>query len=253
MLKIQRHSEILKYLESHSVLKINDIAAVLGCSEETVRKDLIELEHRDELTRTRGGAYLKNAFEKGIGNDIKQNLLVDEKKYIAGLAFKHILAKKIIVLDSSTTCVELAKYIVTKDIYVSIITNSLSIATICSASDKINLILIGGNYNKKTHSFYGYSALEQLKLYGADLCFLSFTSIHQVRGLGDNSLDGFYFRKACLDIAKTKILVMDHTKFNDDTAIVYGPIGKLDIVITDKKLNGEWLEFFNLADVAVEY
>ena len=44
MIKIERHSQIIRYLETHNVLSIAEIAEMLECSEETIRKDLIELE-----------------------------------------------------------------------------------------------------------------------------------------------------------------------------------------------------------------
>ena len=59
MIKVVRQNKILEYLDINGSLSISTIAKELDCSEETIRKDLIELEKDSKLVRTHGGAYIE--------------------------------------------------------------------------------------------------------------------------------------------------------------------------------------------------
>lgn len=252
MIKIERHSQIIRYLETHNVLSIAEIAEMLECSEETIRKDLIELEKQNRLKRTRGGAYLENIYDRGFGNYIKKELMKDEKNYIAIMAMKRIKAKDLIIMDSSTTCVELAKNLIDKKIYVSVITNSLEIANLCSTSENINLIAIGGEFHNKTNSFIGHQTLDMIKTYRADIAFVSFTTIDMEFGLGENNIENLKIRKTMLKHSKNKILLMDHTKFTDESAVIFTEIEGIDTIITDQEPSKEWKNLLLRKGIKVE-
>lgn len=253
MLKIERQSNIIKYLETNQILSVQKIAEKLKCSEETIRKDLIELECQDKLTRTRGGAFLKTNYEHGFSNSIKQELLKKEKNYIANLALKHIKTKDLIMLDSSTTCIELARVISNKEVYVKIMTNSLDVANICSNSKNIDLILIGGEFHRNTNSFVGYHTTELLDMYTSDVSFVSFPTIDLGRGLGDNNLQNLMIRKTMLKNCKKSILLMDHTKFCDESAIIFSDIDNYNYIITDKIITDDWEKYMKAKNIKVEY
>ena len=57
MLKIERFARIEEELKKKGSLEIPSLSQMLGCSEETVRRDLRELESVGKLNRIRGGAF----------------------------------------------------------------------------------------------------------------------------------------------------------------------------------------------------
>ena len=64
MLKIERFARIEEELKKKGSLEIPSLSQMLGCSEETVRRDLRELESVGKLNRIRGGAYLSDKYDK---------------------------------------------------------------------------------------------------------------------------------------------------------------------------------------------
>lgn len=58
MLVAQRHELLVRELEASGVLKITELAARLGVSRATIRRDLVDLETEGRVTRVRGGALL---------------------------------------------------------------------------------------------------------------------------------------------------------------------------------------------------
>ncbi|MYW70416.1 substrate-binding domain-containing protein [Streptomyces sp. SID8379] len=58
MLVAQRREQLLNELQASGGLKVIDLAARLGVSRATVRRDLLDLENEGKLSRVRGGAML---------------------------------------------------------------------------------------------------------------------------------------------------------------------------------------------------
>ncbi|RKN05977.1 LacI family DNA-binding transcriptional regulator [Streptomyces radicis] len=69
MLATERHGLLVKELEASGVLKITELAARLGVSRATIRRDLMDLEAAGLVTRVRGGAVLaaSEAVERSAG------------------------------------------------------------------------------------------------------------------------------------------------------------------------------------------
>jgi DeoR/GlpR family transcriptional regulator of sugar metabolism len=78
-------------------------------------------------------------------------LNIDEKKRIAAQARAIICENDIIILDSSTTVIELAKQLADSSINIVVITNDANIAYILAMNSHIDLILVGGSIR---HGYY---------------------------------------------------------------------------------------------------
>jgi len=113
MLAFER-KEIIKaeILQSGSIL-VSEMSKKLDCSEETIRRDLKDLETDGKIKRIHGGAYLSSLNDRGLPIRIRQTLLLKEKQDIADYAFSHFISENdTIMLDSSTICVTFAKKLV---------------------------------------------------------------------------------------------------------------------------------------------
>lgn len=252
MIKDLRHSKIMKHLDLHHKAKIGELAKLLDVSEETIRKDLIELEKRDLIERTRGGAVVKDYRFMGISNSQKKNMLKDEKSFMAKIGSRLVSSKMRVFLDNSTSCVELARELLRKRKYISIITNSLEIANLVALSNNIELFLLAGKYTRHSNSFLGPMTLENINSFKADISFVSFATISPSMGFGDNNFDNLYLRKHMIKSSKKAFAIMDHTKFCDDSAKVFTKIQGIDGLITDKDTSDEKLKFLKNIEVLKE-
>ena len=256
MLSIERQNFIENELKIHGSVLISDISAKLSCYEETVRRDLTELEKNGRLIRVHGGAYLPSDTDKGVPVKIKQTLLPEEKNKIAEIVIRDFIKEKdTIFLDSSTTCVTLAKKIIDLDIKVTIITNSLITFKIyCdSGCQNVKLIGIGGNYRERACSFVGYDTTNQISNYSADKCFLSPSAISLTLGLLDNSSNECQIRKAFIKQSREHYLISDHTKFSDTADYVICNLKQIENIITDDKLDKVWTDAFNELGIKYTY
>ena len=72
MLKIERHQIIEDILKQRGSIIISDISSMLNCSEETVRRDLKEMEAKGILKRTHGGAFLDEEEDRTIPSNLRK-------------------------------------------------------------------------------------------------------------------------------------------------------------------------------------
>ena len=243
MLKAKRQKLITQRLEKDGILNVAELSIFFQCSEETIRRDLKELEKSSNLTRTYGGAYLKNA-DKNVPFSTRENLYKAEKIAMAKKAVSLINKDSTIMLDSSSTCLNIAQAILSEEAKPTILTNSLSICNLYAGSAFDNLILCtGGTYHSISNSFSGYRAVEFINQYYTDIAFISCSKIDMNFGLSDDDANEAEIRKAMLTHTKQKVLVVDHTKFIDVADNLFFSLSDIDIIITDKPLDSEWIKY----------
>ena len=145
MLPATRINEIRNIIQKNKSVLVSDLAKRYDVTEETIRRDLKQLEKEGILTRVYGGAYSLEGVQNDVTVRLRKNILSEEKDVIAGQCLKFINDGDSIFLDGSTTASSLANLILDRSL--SVVTNSLMIAQVLSSSSSINLFLIGGKYN----------------------------------------------------------------------------------------------------------
>lgn len=256
MLALERQKYIEKELKVSGSILISEMSAKLKCSEETIRRDLSELEKNQKLVRVHGGAYLPLDSDKGVPAKIKEILLPLEKQKIADITVKKFINENdTIFIDSSTTCLTLARKIIDLNLSVTIITNSLLIFEyFCDNScENVKLIGLGGNYRQRACSFVGYDTSETIKKYSADKCFLSPSAVSYDHGILDNSSNECEIRKSFIKQSQQHILLIDHTKLGDTANYVIASLDDLDFVVTDEIPEKKWLDILKTKKIELYY
>lgn len=254
MLKIDRQTMIEQELMKKGSVLIPSLSELLHCSEETIRRDLKELESGGKLTRTHGGAYLMEKYDKSYPTKLRKVYYQDVKAKLAGRALDYVQENDVVMLDSSTTCLTLAEAMIARHISVTIITNSLLICDLCNeqATD-INLVCLGGTFRQRTSSFTGYHTTDILSGYCADRAFVSCPKLTLEQGLSDNHLGESKVREGMLEHSHQKILLMDHTKFDASANILFRGFQNADVLITDEPLSAAWEQSAQKSGLHLDY
>lgn len=252
MLKIERFTIIEQELEKKGTLSIPALSQILDCSEETVRRDLKELESAGKLTRTRGGAHIMDKHDKSYSSNLRKVLYQEEKFQMSTLAMEFIQESDVLFLDSSTTCLTLAELIMNSRLNVTIITNSLLICNLCNErSSNIHLICLGGTFRERSSSFVGYHATDMLAAYHAEHAFVSCPKVTLAEGLSDNHVGEARVRESMLEHAQHRVLLMDHTKFDTSANILFRGLEQADAIISDAPLSPEWNAYCRQHDIRI--
>ena len=243
MLKIDRLNAIETKISQKGSVVVSRLSKELNVTEETIRRDLAELEDNGKLIRVRGGAYLPDAGEKVVPIDIRENLLLEEKDIIVHEALNFINEWDTIFLDSSTTAIQLANLIKSANIRITLITNSLSISNLFLNHKSVRLICLGGQLRSSTNSFVGQYTLDAAENFSADCCFISSTGIELGIGLTDNNEKEAFLRKKIMNQSQKTFLITDHTKFSESAAYIITALDKVHTLITDRPLSQEWIDY----------
>ncbi|NVF11201.1 DeoR/GlpR transcriptional regulator [Anaerococcus sp. AGMB00486] len=238
MLKIDRQNKILDLLKRNDSVLVTELSDFFNCSDETIRRDLKELEKSNLLTRTHGGAFLTQKNDKTYPTKIRNILLLKEKIRICKKALEIIDNNDFIFLDSSKTCYQLAKFILESGLSVTIATNSFIISQLCTQKkNDINLIVLGGYLRNNNMSTVGVEAVEQINNYFADKCFISPPKVNLEKGIFDNNILESKVREAMITNSNKKIILADNTKFQSITNYKITNTSNFDLLISDIELS----------------
>ena len=146
----QRRQAIVRTLRSSGRVDVGEIAAELGVTNETVRKDIIQLERQGLLRRVHGGAVPIEhlSFEPDVS---ARTEFADAKQRIAMAAFRHLPAEGSVLLDAGSTTSRLADIFPT-DRSLLVFTNTLPIALILLGRPNLTVHTIGGRLREDRKS-----------------------------------------------------------------------------------------------------
>ena len=241
MLKIERFAKIEAELKQKGSLDIPSLSQLLGCSEETVRRDLRELEAVGKLNRIRGGAYLSDKYDKTYASPLRRTLYQEEKNQMSLKAMEFIHDRD-------------ARQLLGSKLSLTIVTNSMMICSLCTEPNShINLICLGGSLRTRTLSFVGYHTTDILSTYYADCAFISSPKVTLAEGLSDNYLNEARVREAMLKHARQRFLIMDHTKFDESANIRFNGLELVNAIITDIQPSAEWAAFCQSKNIRLVY
>jgi DeoR/GlpR family transcriptional regulator of sugar metabolism len=238
---VQRHAEIIKYLEEHGFVQVSQLSKMFNVSEVTIRSDLRFLEQKGKIERKYGGAILVQTPSLPFPHTTK--MLSENKEAIATAAMSFVEEGDTLLLDASSTTWHFALKL-QKLSNITIITNSIPIFEIFKNHTGITLIGIPGTLNPLSESFIGPFADKMIHELRATKAFLSPKAILP-EGLRDNSMLEASIRKSMIDAAAETIILADHSKFMSNSSL-FGVDGfdAISTVITDRMPDDRFQRIF---------
>lgn len=240
MYEEERKRKILELLKEHQRVDLQGLNQILQVSESTIRRDLKELEENNLLKRTHGGAipihnvnFEPTFMEKEISHS-------EEKKAIAEKAVQLIEESDVILLDSGSTMLYLAKEL-KRFTKLTVVTNAVPIAQELQAYEGVELILVGGTLRKGVLSLVGPFAEYVLNLIHVDKAFIATNAIHVEKGLRTPNIVEANIKRKMIACAKKKILLADSSKIGEMSLVKFAELSDIDLFITDDYASEESL------------
>ena len=167
----ERWNKILDLLEKKGTTNLKELMEHCNVSEATIRRDLTNLEDKNLLYRTHGGA-MKRSAARGSEESVKAKRadFLQEKREVAKYICDNILQSgQTIYLDAGTSTYEMIEYL--RGRRITVVTNS-TYHLQKLINNKIHTIILGGTIKHSTQAVIGPIAIEQLKKYSFDMCFV---------------------------------------------------------------------------------
>ena len=230
----ERRKYILDQLKIKSSISVSELSEAFSLSEVSVRKLLANMEQEGVLKRTWGGAVSRYGSLREFSHQENEVRHREEKKAIAAAAYDCIQDGEAVFLDSGTTTFELARMIVEgPKRNIMPCTNNIFVAMELAKAADIHSIIIGGELRTNIYSCVGYLAEQVLGNLFFDKGFISANHFTVERGFSTPTLGEAELKRKILTISKEKIMLLDYTKFGDDSMVLIASPENVDILITD--------------------
>ncbi|AEI44697.1 DeoR/GlpR family DNA-binding transcription regulator [Paenibacillus mucilaginosus] len=234
MLVAERYEKIVALVNERGSIRVSELSELCQVTEETIRRDLDRLEAAGRLKRSHGGAVSVKEQQGEIPYAEREVMHAEEKRRIAQEAVLRIQPHDRVLLDASTTAWYMASYL--PDIPLTVLTNSIRVATELSSKEKVEVICTGGQLAKRSLSYVGPLAERSLEAYHVDKLFLSCKGVHLERGISESNELQARVKQRMIDIADEVILLADASKFGVRAFTQVAELSGVHAMITDRRL-----------------
>jgi DeoR/GlpR family transcriptional regulator of sugar metabolism len=231
-----RHQRIMDTFRQSGFLLVTDIAASIGVSTMTIRRDLEYLEKAGKITRTHGGAVANS--DVATGGDEEESIFdrrllqnAGSKEAIARVAATLVGSAQSIGLDVGTTVLTAAQQLAGRN-DVRFFTNNVR-AALALAGRGSPVYLLGGEVRAPELSVVGSAAIQLVGSYFLDWLFLGVAGIDE-NGLYDFSPEDSEVKRAFIESADRVALLCDSTKFDRRALTRIGNLSVVDVLVTDQ-------------------
>jgi len=238
MLKKERHAYIMHQIDVHNKVLSSDLSLQLTVSEDTIRRDLQELDEKGILTKVHGGA-LSKSFHFTLQNNTVFSQ--PEKKTIAHKAKELIKDGMLVLLSGGTTIIELIRSL-PPELNATFITVSIPSALELLDHPNVEVIFIGNKLLKNAQMSVGAEVVQRLSEITCDLCFLGTNSIDVDNGITDLDLEVIEVKRAMIRSAKKTISLSISKKLNTVQRMVVCKLEEVDMLITELDPDDELLK-----------
>lgn len=231
----ERRRRIRRVLEARRSVRLEQLSAVLGVSQATVRRDLDELEALGVARRVHGGAVLVDDRSVEPGFAAKAGEASAQKERIAARAVERIGPEETVYLDSGSTVLAAARLLRGWE-RLTVVTNSLPVA-VELAGHGPRLIVIGGEVRPTSLAIVGPLTSRLLDAMTVDRALMGTYALSLEDGLTTTDPSEAYTKELVLDRAREVILLADSRKIGARSLVSAGGIGAIDVLVTDSGID----------------
>ncbi|TEW44558.1 DeoR/GlpR family DNA-binding transcription regulator [Psychromonas algicola] len=249
MLQQERHSRILDLLSQFGRVYATELSLQLGVSEDTVRRDLKVLDEQKKLRRVHGGALPLQHENKEYRQ--RHEEIDPLKERVALAAIPLIEEGQTILIDSGTTCLQLAMNLPTHFNF-TVVTPSPLVATKLIHHNNIELILLGGKIFKPSVMALGATTNAMLRKIHFDTCFLGVCALHPSQGLSINHIDEAETLATIIEQSEQVVTLASYLKLGKMSTHKVCGANKIDYLITDSSSDPKLLSLFSEQGIEIK-
>lgn len=233
MLPARRHELILRALRSEGPCTVTVLADLLGASQATIRRDLLQLEDEGLLRRVFGGAVPVNGHDDPFAD--VADVRVEAKDAVAARCASMVRDGQTVLLDIGTTAHRIARHL--RGRALTVITSNLAVYEELAEDKEIQLILLGGVVRRDYRSLVGFLTEDNLRQVHADRLFLGTSGVRPDGQVMDTTVVEVPVKRAMIAASDHIVLVADVGKFpGTGMSRVCGP-QELDTVVTNAPID----------------
>jgi len=228
----ERRLAISELFASQRVVRVDDLADRFDVSRETIRRDLIALEHDGVIERVHGGGIRHELAASEPPFEERLVRYSDEKTAIAALAASLVSGVETVFLDVGTSVARVVDFL-SEDFKGEIITNSLLAAQRLAERPDLNVFVTGGQMRHGDLALSGPVAAATLEDVFVEVALLGSGGVDARHGLTDFYPDEIHSRRVVIDNSQSALVIADSSKIGRVATHRVVPLERLSGVITD--------------------
>lgn len=236
----QRLKQLSNLIKTNKSVSVKELTDYFGVSDMTIRRDLNKLEGNGIFSRFHGGV-------KYVGEDPledRESYKIDEKKKLAKYCVSTIEPNDTIILDAGSTTHQIALSIVGSSLSnITVITNSLKIASTLQKKSGVSLILCGGELRTESGALIGGVARRFFKQIFTNKAFVSAGGITEA-GFSTLSFSEGDIKRTIIQGSESSYIVADSSKLGHQSLNTFASINAVTGIITSEDMSSELKNFF---------
>ena len=227
----KRHTEIMRILADEGTVTISGLAARLGVSLETVRRDVRPLTENGSVLRIHGAVGLAGQVgEAPFQRRMREN--AEAKRRIAREMARFIHDGDSVMLDTGTTTSFVARELLGHR-RLTVVTNSSDIARTLATVNGNKVYMAGGELRSDSGAAFGVTAIEFIAKFSVAHAIISAGAIDASSGVMDFDLEEAEFARMMLSRGANSYVVTDRTKFGRRGLVQVAGFEAINHVVTD--------------------
>ena len=240
----------MEFIREYGTVQVNDLAAHLQVTPQTIRRDLNRLYDLELLEPTHGGAVIKDSDEN-LGYGTRQILMADEKTAIARKAAQIVSDDASMFINLGTTTERVAEFLVDRK-GILVVTNNINVASTLWPSPSIDVMIAGGRIRHADGGIIGTDTEEFVNKFKTDYAIIGCSAIDGNGAFFDYDLREVRVTQAIIRQARRVILVADSMKLARRAPIRVGTLADVDIIVTDAGMSQEFVDVCRRSNVEVK-
>jgi DeoR family transcriptional regulator, aga operon transcriptional repressor len=228
---VDRRHRILEQVAEHQTIHIGELAAELGVSEMTIRRDMTRLERDGFLRRTYGGAsaHLTRSIELLFNARALEN--APAKRVIGMRAAQTITADRTMFVGIGSTAEQFAMFLPARE-ELTVVTGSLPVASLLG-SRKGRVVVLGGAVLTDELACVGPVAAATVRRYHADLAVLGAAGLSARHGITELSDEAAEIQRLMVEHSERLVVVADGSKLGEVAMASVTTASRIATLITD--------------------
>lgn len=242
-----RREAIASFVIARGQVRIDELIEKFGVSRMTVHRHIDQLAAQGVLRKLHGAV---SALPSGIYESLfryRKTVATEQKRALAEAALELIEPGQVVMMDDSSTAAALVPLLPARA-PLTIITNSLSVATTLKEEEGIDLIGLGGQYRPTYDAFIGLVCESAISRLRADILVCSASA---VSGTSAFIQDGQVVRvkQAMMAASARRFLLVDATKFGRTALHLFADLASFDAVFSNASLEPETVRALDEAGI----
>ncbi|KQN30337.1 DeoR family transcriptional regulator [Sphingomonas sp. Leaf34] len=232
MKRSDRRQDILDLLRNGDAHAIAEMATALAVSDETIRRELRQMEADGSIERIHGGARLAKTAEEGAF-EVRLGRNAAAKQRIATAVSLLVDDGQSLYIDASSTSHYAARALRSKR-DLTIVTNALGVVQELGGRNGNRVYAAGGELDDRYRAYFDSDARAYLSRFRPRLAIISTESVDPVAGFTNYHVGEAALCRQMIAQSERVLIAVDASKFDRCSVAAVATFTEVDILVADR-------------------